>query len=109
MSSVLFPGDEPAKLIAKLEALTRDIGRIHSGILPSAADLVAAPLLHGWAPAIRETLCLAGSVHAHPLVRGGPITTSEVYAIDLVHGWARTYSRFYVLGARYDEQDVRHG
>lgn len=109
MSSVIFPGDEPANLIGKLEALMRDIGRIHAGVVPSAAELAAAPVLHGWAPAVRETVCLTGSVQAHPLVRGGLITTSEVYAIDPLRGWARTYSRFYVLGARYDEQDVGHG
>lgn len=109
MSGVFFPGGEPSNLLAKLEALTRDIGRIHAGIVPSAADLASAPALHEWAPAIRETICLTGCVHDHPLVRPGLITTSEVYAIDPLRGWARTYSRFYVLGARYDEKDVRHG
>ena len=109
MNGPIFPGDEPASLLAKLEALTRDIRRIRAGIVPSAADLETAPVLHGWAPASREAACLTGTVRLHPrLGSGGLITTSEVYAIDPSRGWARTYSRFYILGARSDEQEAHH-
>jgi len=33
MNGPIFPGDEPASLLAKLEALTRDISRIRAGIV----------------------------------------------------------------------------
>ena len=110
MSGVIFPGDDPDNLMAKLEALARDIGRIRSGDYPSRAELEAAPVLHAWGPAARLTTCLVGSVRGHPILHGHrEITTSELYAIDPLRSWARTYSRLYILGARFDEQDVRHG
>jgi hypothetical protein len=109
VNGVIFPGDDPDSLIATLKALTRDIQRIRAGAAPTAADLEAAPVLHGWAPAVRGSTCLVGSVHAHPLLGARrAIFTSEVYAIDELRGWARTYSRFYVLGAKSEEQERHH-
>lgn len=100
MTGVIFPGDDPDSLIATLKALTQDIQRIRAGAAPTEADLAAAPVLDGWASAVRGSTCLVGSVQAHPLLGNRrAIFTSQVFALDELNGWARTYSRFYVLGA----------
>lgn len=109
MTRVIFPGGDADDVLAALEALTRDIGRIRAGAAPSPTDLKGAPVLQDWSPAIRQTVCMVGTVLAHPLIGDGrPITTSEVYAIDPLRGWARTYSRFYLLGAKFGEREVGH-
>jgi hypothetical protein len=108
MTGVIFPGDDPDGLVATLKARTRDIQRIRAGAAPSAADLAAAPVLHGWRSAVRGSTCLVGSVQAHPVLGDSrAIFTSQVFAIDEMHGWARTYSRFYVLAAKSEQQEFR--
>jgi hypothetical protein len=109
MTGVIFPGDDPDSIVATLKALTRDIQRIRDGAAPSAADLAAAPVLHDWRPAVRGSTCLVGSVRAHPLLGDRrEIFTSQIFALDEIRGWARTYSRFYVLGAKTDERERPH-
>jgi hypothetical protein len=105
MTGVIFPGDDPDSVVATLKALTWDIQRIRDGAAPSAADLAAAPVLHDWRSAVRGTTCLVGSVQAHPLLGDRrAIFTSQIFAIDEMCGWARTYSRFYVLAAKSGEE-----
>ncbi|MGO4740721.1 DUF6634 family protein [Bosea sp. 2KB_26] len=64
---------------------------------PTRADLVDAPTLYEAQLTPRPVACLAGLVDTHPLLRGGPIVTSAVVALDPAGLWARTLSRFYNL------------
>jgi hypothetical protein len=109
MNGVIFPGEDPDSLVANLKALARDIERIRAGAAPTDADLAAAPVLHGWAPAVRGSSCLVGSVQSHPLLgTRHAIFTCQLFAMDDLRGWARTYSRFYVLGKKSEEEELRH-
>jgi hypothetical protein len=83
-----------------LRRLLADLRRIRAGTGPTAGELADAPVLDGWAPSLRLETCLAGEVRAHPLLGDRRlISTSELFAIDPRGMWARTYSRFYALGA----------
>lgn len=82
-----------------LRALADDLERIADGGGPTAEDLAHAPVLEQWESAARITRCLVGVVGGHPnLPPGKQVRTSEVYATD-GRSWARTLSRFYVLGS----------
>jgi hypothetical protein len=105
MTTVLFSSDTPEQAIEKLRRLASDLARIRAGEGPTAAELENAPLLDGWARIVRPAHCLAGAVRGHPRLGDRPlIATTEVFAIDPVRGWARTYSRFYALGATLEER-----
>ena len=94
-----FPGDSFEVTIEKLRRLASDLSRIRSGKGPTRAEIVGAPVLDWWAVGIRPVPCLVGAVQGHPVLREqSRIVTSELFAIDPVRGWARTYSRFYELG-----------
>lgn len=109
MNNPIFPYDEPRHLVEKLRRLADDIERIRAGQAPTAAELADAPILDGWIPAIRQSMCLAGAVRGHPLLGDRRlVATTEIYAIDTIRGWARTYSRFYALGARSEESGSGH-
>jgi hypothetical protein len=99
--TIVFPGDDPATILAKARSLADDLARILSGDGPAADDLAGAPLLDHWAPGVRLDPCLFGSISRHPVIgnaRHG--RTTGVFAIDADAGWARSWSRFYVLGRR---------
>jgi hypothetical protein len=109
MSNPIFPHDEPRHLVEKLRRLADDIERIRAGQAPTAGELANAPILDGWIPATRQSMCLAGTVRGHPLLGDRRlVVTTEIYAIDTIRGWARTYSRFYVLGAKSEEGGSGH-
>ncbi|WP_048709321.1 DUF6634 family protein [Microvirga massiliensis] len=85
-------------------ALEADLARLRAGVLPNETELQDAPVLHDWRLVIRAgeplpslTGILAGAhPHATP---GRRIVTSMVAALDIQNRhWARTVSRFYVLG-----------
>lgn len=89
--------------ISKLESLLFDLKRIAAGDAPTAADLSDAPLLIGWRMSTRYAPCLAGMTTDHPLLGMSEIRTSQVWAGDFSARWARTYSRWYRLGASEKE------
>ncbi|WP_374312862.1 DUF6634 family protein [Dongia sp.] len=93
--------------IRTLEALLADLKRIAAGQAPTAADLADAPLLVGWRMAIRSAPCLKGTSVGHPLLGMSEITTSQVWAGDHAARWARTYSRWYKLGASLQEVEEK--
>lgn len=86
-------------MVGKLRRLADDIECLAAGNPPSEPELAAAPLLRQWNVATRTSMCLQGSVYGHPSIgHGCQALTSQIFAIDPARRWARTYSRFYVLG-----------
>jgi hypothetical protein len=72
-----------------------------AGINPTEDELGTAPLLDGW-EVVRDAFdytILYGRVTGHPILKGPAIRTSPLLKLNLTAGWARTYSRFYRLGA----------
>lgn len=68
---------------------------------PTPDTLTDAPHLDLW-HVVRDPngyTVLMGRVTGHPIVRGPMIYTSPLLRIDIEAGWARTFSRFYSLGA----------
>lgn len=110
MTSVLL-GRNPDQVIGELRRLLDDLVLLRQGVAPAAAELRNAPSLHGWSYGIRPVRCLEGLVRGHPLLGNEvPISTSEVFAVDAVKGWARTHSRFYALGEPAEQQpESAHG
>lgn len=94
--------------IRTLEALVADLKRIAAGQAPTPDDLEHAPLLVGWEQSTRLASCLVGVAVDHPLLGLQPVTTSQIWAANFAgrdgqHCWARTYSRWYRLGASRKE------
>ena len=82
----------------RLERLARDMRSIADGSAPTERDLEAAPIVDGWRYGIRVMTSLEGTAIGHPRVPDGPLFTTEVWIIDPARRWARTLSRYYVLG-----------
>ncbi|SFL13052.1 hypothetical protein SAMN04488498_13717 [Mesorhizobium albiziae] len=63
-----------------------------------------APILDQWRYAIRPVTSLVGLSTGHPRLPGDrrSIVTSEIFLISEELGWARSYSRWYRLGQRFD-------
>lgn len=86
-----------------LARLASDVAYLSDNGAPSESMLSSAPILNSWAPAIAPTICLVGSVSGHPRLGCRPlIHTSELFAMDELAGWARTWSRWYRLGIPKD-------
>lgn len=74
---------------------------VNSG--PSTDDLVTAPMLDRWA-AMQDRwgeIMLFGRVSGHPILGDRDIHTSMLFGLDAHAGWARTYSRWYRVGAQH--------
>lgn len=84
----------------RMQQLADDLRAIADGGLPTPAILEAAPVAHDWRIGPRTVPMLVGHTVGHPNLPTGPVYTTEVIAADLTVGWARTLSRFYVLGER---------
>src|SRR5690348_13323698 len=98
--SVVYPSDGSASLLDSLQRLHSDLSRIYSGRAPTHDDLDTAPILDAWERGVRLTRCLSGIAFGHPVhSHSRLIQTSELFAIDTSACWARTWSRFYRLGA----------
>lgn len=92
--------------IERLRRLADDLDLIQRGRHPSRKLLANAPRIESWRLAARPAVCLTGCVFGHPHIKEGGIgVTSDLWAIAAARGYARTRSRFYVLGKR--EADVR--
>lgn len=85
----------------RLERLARDMRVIAGGLAPTEVELEAAPIIDGWRFACRTLTSLVGTSIGHPRLPDGPVHTTDVWIIDSERRWARTLSRFYVLGAPY--------
>lgn len=89
--------------IKRLRRLADDLDRIQQGSHPGRKVLSTAPRIESWRLVARPTACLTGCVFGHPWIKEGGIgITTDVWAIAPTLGYARTLSRFYVLGKRED-------
>lgn len=93
----------------RIAAARKAMLRLRGGWRPGPKTLEHAPRLHDWtfyefAP---YRVVLHGTVVGHPRLGDRPmIQTSFLIGIDATHlKWARTLSRFYVLG----EPEKQHG
>jgi hypothetical protein len=83
-----------------MNSLLRDIRYLRTGGMPRSADLRAAPTIDQWSYGLVPARCIVGSVCGHPILGDrARIHTSEIILIDPESGWARTWSRYYRLGA----------
>jgi len=84
----------------ELTSLLCDIRSLRAGDLPSSEDLRGAPIIEEWSYGLIPASCIVGSVRGHPILGNrARIHTSHLVLIDPDHGWARTWSRYYRLGA----------
>lgn len=86
--------------IDRLLRLAEDLRAIRDGSSPTARDLSDAPLLNNWSREVRPVPCLVGYVSDHPRLpgTGRPVMTSDLWVLAEHQGWARTLSRWYLLG-----------
>ena len=93
------PVPEIGPEIDRLRNLADDLERICRGDHPSHSMLAGAPILENWTMAQRPETCLAGCVSGHPNIGNDRCAiTSPLWAFAPTLGYARTLSRFYVLG-----------
>jgi len=99
---------------ARLSTLVSDMEQIRQGV--SVESLAGdAPILERWTVSARPAACLVGFSSGHPILEGTGrlITTSDVILISQDGAWARTLSRWYVLGyplpANLDSDGTRSG
>lgn len=95
-----FKNPRVRKTASLIHALSRDLRRIESGVGPSVEDLALAPRIEDWSLTYELGLALTGTVLGHPMLADGPVLTSSLYFMDPTAGYARTRSRYYVLGRR---------
>lgn len=99
------PGCDRARLLLlhearRLERLAQDLRAVAEGAAPCPEDLETAPVIDGWVFGERSMTTMIGTLIGHPRLPDGPVHTTEIWAIDPHRRWARTLSRYYVLGAR---------
>ena len=108
-----FPFLDPSRidpgLPSRLRRLADDCERaVELGLPVTELELVNAPLLEDWAPAVTpQGLRLAGYATGHPVFGERAILTSQLFIADPEGGWVRTLSRFYRLGCSVDPKDIR--
>jgi hypothetical protein len=105
--TILYPGDpggDPAATVYSLRALADAIERL--SIFAPGAELDGAPILTDWSLSVRPVAALVGNVTGHPVLGSRQVITSELFAIDPKGGWARTMSRFYVLGRHAGSKEL---
>jgi hypothetical protein len=84
-----------------LTKLLCDIRGAQKGDIPTAINVGDAPTIDDWSYGLIPAQCLAGFVRQHPaLGNHTPIHTSQLLFIDPTRSWARTWSRYYRLGAQ---------
>lgn len=81
-----------------IHGLSADLRRIQLGLAPGGDELAEAPVIENWLIGYRLEPAIVGTVRNHPDLADGPVTTSSLFILDPGMGFARTMSRFYVLG-----------
>lgn len=89
----------------RAEDIYKVLARIYRGEAPTAEELAEAPRLDFWTIGAEDgVLVLQGVVTGHPLLEEGAyIRTSALMWLSDDRTVARTVSRFYRLGVRFDE------
>lgn len=83
-----------------LTSFLRDIQDLQNGQMPRSMDLNGAPAIDEWSYGLIPARCIVGSVRGHLILGAGArVHTSQLVLIDPENGWARTWSRYYRLGA----------
>lgn len=92
----------------RVKSLGVDMERIYRGVSPEAVAGENAPILDRWVLGIRTVPCLVGLSTGHPRLVGEDrlITTSDLWLLSDDMGWARTLSRWFVLGRPSDPSDL---
>lgn len=92
----------------RLRELADDLETLDRGKRPTADILADAPVLEGWAVGTVPVPVLRGVASGHPsIATGRPVVTTQVMATDNAT-WARTLSRYYVLGSAAGERPPAH-
>jgi hypothetical protein len=81
-----------------IHSLSEDLRALQQGRDPTVEQLANAPTLVDWTLGTRIEPALIGKVIGHPHLANGPVQTSGLYYLDTKRGFARTLSRWYVLG-----------
>ena len=108
--SIFYPASDvdPVRIAAEAQRLADALDRFAAGAQPTVDDLASAPVIDLWQPAYRAVHVLTGVVARHPHVaHGRAAATSEIFAIDVDAGWARSWSRLYALGRPFALADRR--
>lgn len=99
------PGPFPrlAKEAARYRRLAEDLEPIAQGIHPNEEFLENSPILYRWKFFFGPVPHLTGIVHGHPILSDGQMCyTSQLITLNPDRSYARTLSRFYLLGSRED-------
>jgi hypothetical protein len=91
--AILFPATpgDPAWIVTQAHCLADDVEKMLSGAPLPVSLLAGAPVIDAWRPALRNDYALMGVVACHPaVIDGRQVLPSEVYAIDIERGFART-------------------
>ncbi|SFM13598.1 hypothetical protein SAMN03159423_5569 [Bradyrhizobium sp. NFR13] len=98
--SIITPYGSLNSLQDSLTSLLGDIRDLRTEEIPCSMDLRVAPIIDKWSYSLIPAGCIAGSVHGHPILGNcAHVHTSQLILIDPENGWARTWSRYYRLGA----------
>lgn len=95
-----FLGIDPLEAADRLARAAYDLAELAAGRPPDPAAMAEAPLLRRWGVIRASGYVLTGQVFGHPTIADGKTAvTSNLLAISREQGWARTTSRFYLLGS----------
>lgn len=96
----LFLGRRPHAVISSADALACDLASIVRGGIAFEAIIENAPILDDWcfSPRMVPAIEAERSSPEDGVVERA--ITSELFAVDTVNGWCRTWNRFYRLGRR---------
>ncbi|CAN7372993.1 DUF6634 family protein [Devosia sp. LjRoot3] len=98
--SIDFLGYDPLATADQLARAAYDLAELAAGHPPDPLSMSEAPLLRRWGAIRAARPALTGVIYGHPeLEDGKTVVTSGLLAINRQAGWARTHSRFYLLGA----------
>jgi hypothetical protein len=85
--------------IHRLRKLLHDLEYVRSERLPNRKQLADAPVINEWGIVGRPEPCLVGKVTGHPKIKNGHLAiTTPLWLIAPTHGYARTLSRYYIIG-----------
>lgn len=88
-------GQRIGELVARLSPLLADLRHLEAFGRPSRQELMSAPTLEDYRPAVLLQPALHGQCVDHPILGGPRVTTSPLVVID--RDWVRTWSRYYRL------------